>query len=324
MNYYLNLIEQKHKMYLDIISREKLVADDVVIAFPDVEAGWFDASIVVNQTEEYLFSFSDINEDIYDFVGWLEATGCNDNTQTSVYIDCEFERLAFTLEKLPTHNHQTNYASLGLLWWYNDYAEVHQIHYSIVNITQFVAKTYLALVQTAISKRFKILAWWNDEFMRNDDDLSHSEYESYEFLEIEETPELISNRLQLLFYNKIRRKRLDELLFDVQYQYACKTQYEIVDIVVMQHEGNKYLLQDLNGDKYSVVSAPEFSDDIIKDAIKLRACLPENIILFCSSFSVDVTRRAPEVNDQTPYNQIVPLLIPLGAVKAKPNFKKFC
>lgn len=320
MNYYRNLIEQKQIMYADILNRETIVADDVAIVFTDVEAGWFDASVVVNGVEEYMFSFSDINEDIYDFVDWLEKCACRHNAQASVYIDCEFEQMSFTIEKLPKDYHRADCASYGLLWWYNDDAENHCIQYCIVNISQFVSKTYMALLYTTITKRFKILAWWQDRRMRENDLLSSSPFDGYEFLQMNDLSELVSNQLQLLFYNNIRSIRLDELAFEMEKSRIFKPKEEIVDIVFLQRINDKYILRDINGKEYKSVKISDLSGCIINDAIKMRKQLPENISLFCSGFEVSVKQRAPDVNDQTPYSQNIPILIPYGSKNLRLQF----
>lgn len=319
MNNYLNILEQKQKMYTDILGRDKLVADEVVIAFPDIEAGWFDASVVVNGVEEYMISFSDINKDIYEFVDWLRRCACYDYTHESVYIDCEFEQLTFTIEKLPTEYNRISYASLGLLWWFDDNAKEKRIQYGVINIAEFVAKTYMALLHASISNRFEILAWWQDEYMREDEEMSKSEYDGYEFLELKDKPELVSNRLQLLFYNKIRNRDLDELAFETSFKNRYSQESEVENVVFIRTINGQYKLHDINCRDYTDVLLPLPSGNIISDAIRIRETLPENISLFCSDYIIKVIHRASDVKDQTPYEQAVPILIPYGAKKLNVN-----
>lgn len=311
-------------MYNELLSREKLVAQNVVFAFTEVEFGWFDTSIVVNCQEAYFFSFSDINEDLHCFVEWLcDITSFK--TQSTIDIDCEREIVSLTLERLPKDSERTSAASLGLLWWYNELESSPKIQYCVVDIERFVAKTYMALINVALTKRFNILAYWDDKFMSHDDELSNSELDGYEFIEVASSPEVVSNRLQLLFFNKITRQRLNGYPFGSV--YAIKNP-EISDVIFLDEGANGITIRDLNGhhfntfrelgDAKSIKLTLPKSESLAGVAFSLRKQLPESIAVFCSHFTIEVESRHPDVLKQKPFALYIPILIP-----SKVNQKNF-
>lgn len=295
---YKDFLTQKVKMYEEVMSRQRLVADDVVMAFPDVNAGWFDTSIVVNNVEAYFFCFSDINDCLYEFVDWLATCLKYDTTEASVSIDCETEHVVLNMENLPVDQGHVRYASLGLLWWYDDSEREPQIQYCVVNIQQFISRTYMALLHCAISLRYRILAWWNDEFMRTVNNPDLLKYDCADFLEMETQPNDLSKRTQLLFYNKIKNLDLNDMVVDNRHWPRDPRKWNTVDVYFLQSDQ----LVDFTGREIPDI-------DATADIQQIKRALPDGIALFAGRFDINVTRRHPDVKNQTPYTLQVPILI---------------